>query len=581
MSKKKLILTLTLLVSPLISSALTADQARIMLSTGIDPTTGQTATQSQLEQANQTYYGTYYQNQPSVSTNNSGSDNSSSSNTTTSSNVCTGDPRLNIDDALACAQIAQMEGRSRGLNISCQVSLATYPLSAPGLPGYYYNIPCSVNGNTGQDAVLLAGYSGTALTNSNLNPTWYLYTNSVPNTNTGNNNSGINNGTQTNTTQTNSNTRGSSPTITNVVSNQVNIARNALSSINNSGFTLPTFTAPTIPTTGSTNTTAGSCTRITSTLRMGDSGSEVVLLTGELVKEGLLSQPKSTFDTQVYNAVIAYQEKYASSILSPVGLTRGSGFVGPSTITFINSKITCSSTSSGNNNTSGNTNSSNGNATGLQNQINSLQSLIDSLLAQLNGTSNTSTGGNTNTGTTVTIPTTFSPSKTITGPISFRYLKVDTRSRSWVGWREIEVYDLQGNKITPTSGQVSCEWCNNNYFRDNNTGGANKVYDGNISTTWNAGETAPGCDWSKLTETIDACIAANIDNTRMDRTGWIVLDYGSTKNVSKIRLLTENNPNPSNAQHVVSIGTNNNPSNQIAAFGGLVPANTWIEIVVQ
>lgn len=559
--------------------ALTVQDAATILSTG--NVNGQPATQAQLNEAYSTYYGTYYNNLPNVDSNTSINSNS---NDTTEPTRCTGDPRQNASDAFACKQIAETEGRARGLNISCQVSLVTYPSTGPDTgSGYYYNIPCSVNGSSGHDAVLLAGYSGTALTNPNINPTWSLFTSATP-TNT---NTGTNSGTNTNTGSGFSSANTNYPaTISGVVSAQVNAAKNALSFINSgsSSYTLPTFTVPTSPITPTTNSTAtnnNTCQRINSSLRMGDSGAEVALLTAELVKEGLLSQPKTTFDTQVYNAVIAYQEKYASYILSPVGLTRGSGFVGPSTLSFMNSKMTCSSSTTGGSTTGGSTTGGNTTTSGLQGQISSLQALIDSLLAQLNGTGSTGGTGSTNTGGTVTIPTTFSANKTITGPISFRYLKIDTKSRSWIAWREIEVYDLQGNKITPTTGQVSCEWCNNNYFRDSNSGGADKTYDGNVMTAWNAGETAPGCNWSILSQTIDACIAANIDNTRMNRVGWIVLDYGSVKNVSKIRMMTESDPNPANAQHVISVGNSSNPSNQIAAFGGQVPAGTWIEIVVQ
>lgn len=565
-----------------------ANLARIMLSTGTDPATGLPATAEQLSQASNFYYGTYYPTLPNVNATNYS--NTSNTNTTTSPNVCTGDPRLNMSDALACAQLARQEGAARGLNVSCQVSIATYPLDVPGLPGYYYNIPCSVNGSTGHDAVLLAGYNGSALETNTLNPTWSLFTSASP-TNTGRNNNSSNSGTgtQTSTTGTSGGTSsGSYPsTISGVVSNQVNAARNALSFINSgsSSYTLPTFTPPVInpgtTNTGSatTNTTTSqSCPRINSDLRIGDSGASVLSLTGELVKEGLISTPKSSFDTEVYTAVIAYQERYASSVLSPVGLSRGSGFVGPSTRNFINSRITCASTSTGGT-TTGATNTNT--ASGLQSQIANLQSLIDSLLAQINGGTTTSSGsGTTNTGI-VTVPTTFSPSQTVRGPVSFRYLKVDTKSRSWVAWREIEVYDLQGNKITPTNGQVSCEWCNNSYFRDGNSGGPNKVYDGNVSSAWNAGETAPGCNWSQLSFTLEACFAANSTPSNMSRSAWIVLDYGSMRNVSKIRLLTENDPNPARAEHIISVGNNSNPSGQIAAFGGLVPANTWIEIVVQ
>ncbi|MBL8030628.1 MAG: LysM peptidoglycan-binding domain-containing protein [Candidatus Doudnabacteria bacterium] len=48
-------------------SAEEADVARQILATGIDPATGQAATQAQLQQANQTYYGGYYNYQTSVS----------------------------------------------------------------------------------------------------------------------------------------------------------------------------------------------------------------------------------------------------------------------------------------------------------------------------------------------------------------------------------------------------------------------------------------------------------------------------------------------------------------------------------
>jgi hypothetical protein len=56
-----------------------------------------------------------------------------------------------------------------------------------------------------------------------------------------------------------------------------------------------------------------------------------------LVAEGLLSQPQNTFDDTVFQAVISYQEKYILAILTPAGLTRGTGFVGPNTRAFMNS----------------------------------------------------------------------------------------------------------------------------------------------------------------------------------------------------------------------------------------------------
>jgi len=83
-----------------------------------------------------------------------------------------------------------------------------------------------------------------------------------------------------------------------------------------------------------------SCSQqLTSNLRTGDAGSQVSLLTQVLVSDGDMSTPQSTFDQSVFGAVVRYQEKYADKILVPAGLDRGTGFVGPSTRSYMNAKL--------------------------------------------------------------------------------------------------------------------------------------------------------------------------------------------------------------------------------------------------
>ena len=68
-------------------------------------------------------------------------------------------------------------------------------------------------------------------------------------------------------------------------------------------------------------------------LKYGDQGDEVVKLQEVLIKEGLLAQDLNTgwFGSLTKAAVIKFQEKYASEILNPSGLIKGTGFVASAT----------------------------------------------------------------------------------------------------------------------------------------------------------------------------------------------------------------------------------------------------------
>ncbi len=70
--------------------------------------------------------------------------------------------------------------------------------------------------------------------------------------------------------------------------------------------------------------------RFTRNLKMGFRGEDVNALQQFLVGEGVYPEAMVTgyFGLKTRAAIIRFQEKYASEILTPVGLTRGTGFVG-------------------------------------------------------------------------------------------------------------------------------------------------------------------------------------------------------------------------------------------------------------
>jgi len=88
-------------------------------------------------------------------------------------------------------------------------------------------------------------------------------------------------------------------------------------------------------------------TLFTRNLTRGDRGPDVLQLQKTLNNDvagiqvansgpGSVGQETTYFGTDTYDAVVAFQEKYAQDILAPVGLQAGTGYVGPSTRSKLN-----------------------------------------------------------------------------------------------------------------------------------------------------------------------------------------------------------------------------------------------------
>lgn len=76
----------------------------------------------------------------------------------------------------------------------------------------------------------------------------------------------------------------------------------------------------------------------------GNSDIEVASLETALVKEGLTTQhfgDSVSYDNRIASAVSAFQEKYASEILTPSGLKKGTGYAGPATRRKLNALYGC------------------------------------------------------------------------------------------------------------------------------------------------------------------------------------------------------------------------------------------------
>jgi peptidoglycan hydrolase-like protein with peptidoglycan-binding domain len=94
----------------------------------------------------------------------------------------------------------------------------------------------------------------------------------------------------------------------------------------------------------SMNPTIGWCHDFNINLRVGDEGTEVKALQLALGKDGDLVYDKNTngiFDEYCASSVVAFQEKYKSEILTPLGLMHGTGYIGIATRSKLNKLFGC------------------------------------------------------------------------------------------------------------------------------------------------------------------------------------------------------------------------------------------------
>jgi peptidoglycan hydrolase-like protein with peptidoglycan-binding domain len=96
---------------------------------------------------------------------------------------------------------------------------------------------------------------------------------------------------------------------------------------------------------GSVNVSANpSCYSFNANLSMGSTGSAVTSLQTALRKDGESVTISGSFDSGTASAVSKFQEKYASNILAPAGLSSGTGYVGKATRVELNSLFGCAGT---------------------------------------------------------------------------------------------------------------------------------------------------------------------------------------------------------------------------------------------
>jgi len=100
---------------------------------------------------------------------------------------------------------------------------------------------------------------------------------------------------------------------------------------------------------GGTSTTGGGsqswCHTFNTNLKVGDENDEIVALQTALAKDGAKNWEykgyDGVFDEMTASAVSGFQEKYASNILTPNGISHGTGYVGASTRAKLNSLYGC------------------------------------------------------------------------------------------------------------------------------------------------------------------------------------------------------------------------------------------------
>jgi len=106
---------------------------------------------------------------------------------------------------------------------------------------------------------------------------------------------------------------------------------------------MPLLGALLLPGTSSAQSTAVWCYAFNTNLSIGMTGPEVTALQTALLDDGENALVTGYFGKITLAAVVAFQDKYASVILNPNGLSNGTGYVGVSTRAELNSLYECQS----------------------------------------------------------------------------------------------------------------------------------------------------------------------------------------------------------------------------------------------
>ncbi len=177
------------------------------------------------------------------------------------------------------------------------------------------------------------------------------------------------------------------------------------------------------------------------------------------------------------------------------------------------------------------------------------------------GTGSTGTGGTTGAGgTTGGINygvVTYGPGETLSNA---RYVRIEATENGWISWREIEIYDSNGTKLSPTSLQATAGIT---YGLVSSSVSPDKAFDGNPETAWNAGETN------------GACITATFGCVQTVRNAFIDIDLGSAKNISKIKLMENGGTWTEVAK--VYVSSDRSKFTQVAQFSFPIRDREWLE----
>ena len=146
------------------------------------------------------------------------------------------------------------------------------------------------------------------------------------------------------------------------------------------------------------------------------------------------------------------------------------------------------------------------------------------------------------------------PEQTLSGT---RYVRMEATKVGWISWKEIEIYDSVGNKLTPTNVTASVgRWQPAGQ-------GADKLIDG-TGSPWNAGETARDEDCQGSS----GCVFLN-------RSAFAQIDLGSIKNIGKIKLQQNGDSNTEIIK--VFIGASQNGLTKVAEFKAPMRSGEWLE----